>query len=574
MGKFISSLLRFLTTSIMPNPLTPELPALPPDHLYQLVAHGKINRKRNSTYQYEMLLHFVVKSARDGFHQPVGEVISSKASLLDTYDFVCGSLWDAAGHRISAGMYMLDEGKTKTYPLFSSRCHFRFGGKQAVACPLTKIIPASSLPKNPLHRLFLTTAADNWVLPRYAKGTVILISCFELLRVLYYETGPGLIEHYLRNQDLSVVCTALEAPTAANQHTGRIRLHKHGFTKRQQDILAELCFNPHYLRNVTAAHSNLTQALLRTPEGATPQLDFLMGRPLRLEANGFHFKVGKVSYFFVCGLWAQANPFSFHKLLVVPPPGRQPVAHKGNKEDKHTSKATQYQTEQNSGTPLDSRKPGSSRYRDATVRTHDKQGVDWPTAQLLPSKKEALGKGSTSTRIPQTPESLSYTPGGSDETRALVTQIEDAYHEPQLTSYFQDFVDWFRQRKDYQVELLQLHNEDGRYGPDISLLGKHDTRRIGVAQLRHANGYFYFCEFLSGGRAAFIHQRNAAKLDSSDFEGLFAQFKRHGLNWLQCKKNIAESDAQAGLTIHPRNRHNGGIATALVCDKTVRSMNI
>lgn len=566
----------------MPTPLTLNLPALSPDRLYQLVSHGKINRKRNSTYQYEMLLHFVEKSARDGFHQPVGETLSRKVSLPDTYDLVRGSLWDATGHRVSAGMHVTDEVTAKTHPIFPSRYHFLFGGRQAIARPLTTIIPTSSLLENSLHRLFLATAADNWVLTRYDKGTTILIPCFELLRVLYYEAGPELIGHYFRNQDLSVVCTALEAPTAANQYTGRIRVRQHGFTKRQQDILAELCFNPHYLRNVTAAHSNLTRALLREPQGATPQLDFLMGRPLYLEANGFHFKVGNARYFFVCGLWAQTNPFSFQKLLVVPPPGRHPVGRKEAGDGKPVRKAPLYQTRQEPDTPLNSLEPGSSRYRDATVRTHAKQGVAWPSSEIvLPKEELDAGTGATPARSPRVPDGLSYTPGGSDETRALATPLESTSHE--LSSYFQDFVDWFRQHTEYQVELLTLYNESGLYGVGISTLGQDDHRGIAVAELRHAKGYFYFLELLAGGRASFVHRHRPTQLMPSNFTTLFSNFKRFGLNWLTYKKyldskemilNASQEHRRAEeFVIHPRNRHNGGVATAILCEKAIRQMH-
>ncbi|QKG51840.1 hypothetical protein [Hymenobacter sp. BRD67] len=515
-----------------------------------------------------MLLHFVRKSARDGFHQPVGEVLSRKVNLFDTYDFVRGSLWDATGQRVSAGMHITDEATTKTHPVFPHRCHFLFGGKQAVARPLTTVIPASSLPENPLHRLFLTTAADNWVLLRRFEGLTILIPCFELLRVLYYEAGPELIEHYFHNQDLAVVCSALEAPTAANQKTGRIRLRKYGFTKRQQDILAELCFNPHSLRNVTAAHSNLKRALLREPQGATPQLDFFVGRPLRLEANGFHFTAGNASYFFVCGLWAQTNPFSFQKLFVTPPPGKQPVGDKEADGEEATRKSALYQAKQKPDTRLNSQEPGSSRYRDATVRTHDKQGVAWPPAENVPSEKERkAGTGTTLARIPRAPDSLSYTLGGNDETRALATPLEGDPH--QLSSYFHDFVDWFRQHAEYEVKLLTLHNESGEYGVGICTLSQDDHRGIAVAELRHTKGYFYFLELLAGGRAAFVHNPHLTQLVLSDFTSLFSSFKRFGLNWLTYKQHLTDErkpkDTPNGrkvlgdFVIQPRNRHNGAL---------------
>ena len=565
----------------MPTPLTLRLPSLPPDRLYQLVAHGKINRKRNSTYQYELLLHFVEKSARDGFHQPVSAVLSRKVSLADSYDFVCGSLWDAAGHRVSAGMHVVDEVTGKTHAVFPNRYRFLFGGRQSIARPLATIIPQAILPDAPLLRIFLTTAADNWVLTRQIGGTTLLIPCFELLRVLYYEAGPKLIEYYFRNQDLSAVCTALATPTAINQYTGHLRVRQRGFTKAQQCILAELCFNPPYLRSVTAAHSNLTRALLRQPEGATPQLDFLMGRSLHLEANGFHFQAGGTRYFFVCGLWAQANPFSFQQLQVDLLGGKQQSISKSPKDQlgEDTPRSVLFQTRQKPNTALDSREPGSNRYRDATVRTHDKQGVAWPSAEIVTPKNEwEAGIGVTPTRLPQAPDSLSYTPGGNDETRALATPLEGGTRE--LSSYFQDFVDWFRQQPDYQVKLLTLHNESGQYGVGISTLGQYDHRGIAVAELRHAKGYFYFLELLVGGRAAFVHKPRPTQLTLPDFTSLFGRFKRSSLNWLTYKQHLADEkktwntlngrEVIGAFVIYPRNRHNGGVATALLCEKSIR----
>lgn len=566
----------------MPTPLTLGLPPLPPDRLYQLVSHGKINRKHNSTYQYEVCLHFVEKSARDGFHQPVSEVLSRKVNLVDSYDFVRGSLWDAAGHRVSAGLHMIDEATARTHAVFPSRYRFLFGGRQSIARPLATIISPALLPEAPLPRLFLTTAADNWVLTRQVRGITILIPCFEILRVLYYEAGPKLIEYYLRNQNLSDVCTTLAIPTTANQYTGHIRIRRRGFYKAQQCILAELCFNPHYLRSVTAAHSNLSRALLRQPEGATPQLDFLMGRPLHLEANGFHFQTGGNRYFFVCGLWALNNPFSFQQLLADLPGSKQQTINKSisNQPDKSGSNPTLFQTRQKPDTPLNSYEPASSRYQDATVRTHAKQGVTWPPVQSPAEKNVQVSDSGISRRILQTPEGLSHTPGGSDETLALVTQIDDLSREHQLTSYFQDFVDWFRQQNAYQVELLQLHNANGRFGHHISLLGKHSNEAIAIAQLQRAGHYFYFFELIAGGRAAFVHKRNSTQLTPPDFEELFSSFSQLGLNWLTYKKHLVgkekerdaprEVETKKEFVIYPRNRHNGGVATALLCEKSIR----
>jgi hypothetical protein len=492
----------------MPTPLTLYLPALPPDRLYQLVAHGKINRKRNSTNQYEMSLYFVEKSARDGFRHPVGGPQITKVSMADSHAFLLGSLWDPDGNRVSTGQYVINTVTNKTHRIFSSLYSFWLGGHQSVARRLDSLITPSNLASiSPLARLFLTAAADSWVLTRQVGGRTILVPCFELLRLLFYEAGPGLLAHYFSREPLDAICAAINAPEAANQYTGHVRIKRRGLSDDQQCILAEQCFNPHALRTITAAHSNLAQALLRTPEGAYPQADFFLGRPIHFRANGFHFQVDQQRYFFVCSLWPITDPFSFRQLLVDAPGSKQRLAKAaGNKVDGSDSQSTLLQARQRPDTPLDSREPGSGRYRNATVRPHTKQGIAWPRVKSSTKNSIEAGENASSRRIARTPDSLSHMPGGNDETRALVTLIEDAAHENQLTSYFQNVIDWFHQHGTYQIELLKLHNADGHRGQSVSLLGEHDSRAIAVAQLRRGNKYFYFCELLAGGRAALLYK--------------------------------------------------------------------
>lgn len=558
----------------MPTPLTLHLPALPADRLYQLVAHGKINRKRNSTNQYEMSLHFVEKSARDGFRQPVGELLSTKVSMADSHAFLLGSLWDSDGNRVSTGQYVVNAVTNKTHHLFSSLYSFWLGGHQSVARRLNLLFTPSKLASiSPLARLFLTAAADSWVITRQVGGRTILVPCFELLRVFFYEAGPGLLAHYFSREPLDAICTAITTPATANQYTGHVRIKRRGLSDDQQCILAEQCFNPHVLRTITAAHSNLAQALLRTSEGAYPQADFYLGRPIYIQANGFHFQVSQQHYFFICSLWPVTDPFSFRQLLVDAPGSKQRLAKAaGNQADEPGSQSTLLQTRQRPITPLNSQEPGSGRYRDATTRPHAKQGIAWP--RVKPSTKNSIeaGENAFSRRIPRTPDSLSHTPGGNDETRALVTHLADATREHQLTTYFQDFVDWFQQQPAYQVKLLQLYNDEGLYGPGISLLSLHDDRAIAIAELQHRKGFFYFCELVSGGRAALVYQNGYTPLTPDNFNSLFATYKTQHFDWLKCKKQAIGGKVADYYVVHPRNHHTGGVATALRCHKLITSL--
>ena len=195
---------------------------------------------------------------------------------------------------------------------------------------------------------------------------------------------------------------------------------------------------------------------------------------------------------------------------------------------------------------------------------------------MKPSTKKTseTGESASSRRIPRTPDSLSHTPGGSDETKALVTQLADAPHEHQLTTYFQDFVDWFRQQPAYHVELLQLYNDAGLHGSGISLLGPHDERAIAIVELHHRKGFFYFCELASGGRAALVYQDAYAQFTPDDFTSLFVAYKTHQLDWLKCKKQSLGGKVADRYTVYPRNHHTGGVATALRCHKLIAGLSL
>jgi hypothetical protein len=523
-----------------------------------------------------MCLRFVEKSARDSFRQPIGEPQSRKVSMADSHAFLLGSMWDSDGNRVSTGQYITDKGTNKTHHLFSSLYSFWLGGHQSIARRLDSLLSLDQLANtSPLARLFLSAAAESWVLTRQLGGRTILVPCFELLRVLFYEAGPGLLAHYFSREPLDAICTAITAPEAANQRTGHVRIKRRGLSNDQQCILAEQCFNSHASRTITAAHSNLAQALLRTPEGAYLQADFFLGRPIHLQANGFHFQVGQHRYFFACSLWPVTDPFSFRQLLVDAPGSKQRLAKAvGNQADESSSQSTLLQTRQRPTTPLDSQEPGSGRYRDATVRPHAKQGIAWPKVKPSTKKTSEAGESTSSRRVSRTPDSLSHTPGGNDETKALVTQFADTPHEHHLTTYFQDFVDWFQQQPTYQVGLLQLHNAESLHGPGISLLGRRDERAIAIAELQYRKGYFYFCELVSGGRAALIHQDSYARLTPSDFTSLFAMYKEHQLDWMKCKKQAPGGKVADHYIVHPRNHHTGGVATALRCHKLIYGLII
>jgi hypothetical protein len=366
----------------MATPIKLRLPLLPSGHLYQLVDLGQINRKRNSTHQYELFLHFIEKSGEDGFQKPIGVLRSCKISMADSYEFIRGSLWDSNGNRVSAGTHVTDESIDKTHRIFPARYSFLLGGRQSIAQRLGTILsPALVTANAPLARLFLAAASENWVIPRQVGGTTILLPCFELLRVLYYEAGLGLLAHYFSRRALSDICIALAAPVAANHYTGHIRVRRKAFTEAQQCIMAELCFNIDYLHTITAVHSNLALALLRNPEGAYPQADFYMHRPVRFQANGFHFQAGHKRYFFVCGLWPLSNPFSFQDLIVDLPAGQQQTVRRkrpGQTTDEPGPGALLFQASTRANPLLDSQEPGSSRYREATVELHARQGIPWP----------------------------------------------------------------------------------------------------------------------------------------------------------------------------------------------------
>ncbi|WP_151087869.1 hypothetical protein [Hymenobacter baengnokdamensis] len=494
--------------------------------------------------------------------------------MADSHAFLLGSLWDSVGNRVSDGQYVTDTETGRTHHLFSSLYSFWLGGHQSVARRLNSLLtPAELTSTSPLVRLFLTAASDSWVLTRQTGGRTILIPCFELLRVLFYEAGPGLLKHYFSRESLDTICTVVATPAATNQYMGHVSIRRRGLSTDQQCILAEQCFNHQALRAITAAHSNLAQALLRTPEGAYPQADFYLGRPIHLQANGFHFQVGQQRYFFVCSIWSLTNPFSFHQLLVDAPGSKSRLTKPaGDQANEPESQSTLLQTRQRPTTPLDSQELGNGRYRDATVRPHAKKGIAWPQVKPSIEKTIEASESAFSRRIPRTPDSLSHMPGGSDETKALVTQFADAPCEYQLTTYFQDFVDWFRQQPAYRVELLQLYNDEGLHGLGISLLSLHDDRAIAIAELQHRKGFFYFCELVSGGRAALIYQDGYAPLTPGDFNSLFATYKAQQFDWLKCKKQALGGKVAGRYVVHPRNHHTGGVATALRCHKLITGL--
>ncbi|MGI4821968.1 MAG: hypothetical protein ACRYFV_12230 [Janthinobacterium lividum] len=219
----------------------------------------------------------------------------------------------------------------------------------------------------------------------------------------------------------------------------------------------------------------------------------------------------------------------------------------GKQADEPESQSTLLQAKQRPTTPLDSQEPGSGRYRDATVRLHAKQGIAWPQVRLSTKKTIETDESASPRRSARLPDSLSHTPGGNDETKALVTRLVEAVREHQLTTYFQDFVDWFRQQPAYQLKLLQLYNQEGLHGPGISLLGPHDERAIAIAELQHRKGFFYFCELVSVGRAALVYQDDYAPLTPDNFSSLLATYKARQFDWLRCKKQAPEGKKAGNL---------------------------
>lgn len=580
----------------MRNKATPRrlrLPAIPAGHLYQLIHHGKINTRREDTDQYELELHFVEKGPGDGFRKPLGQVRACKINLADSYEFILGSLWEVSGekspreaNRVSAGLYLADKNRRWPHRILPDTYSFLSATERYSAQQLNSLLPPALIANTPaLRASFLSSIPDTWVITHRLKHKTIIIPCFELLRVLYYEAGRATIDLFWSKQPLAATCSVIAAPTAANGRTGHVSIRRGMFSEAQQCILAELCLNAKYLHTVTETHSDLTLALRDHPAGAYPRVDLHLGHRVRFQANGFHFKVGEENYFLACGLWPLSNPFSFEHLVVDLPTGQRAAA-----AERQATQASLLEearrgllradTRQNPA--LDSLEPAGRRYGEATVLLHPRSGIGWPHVAYTPGKQSKRDSRSPSFPGSQTLEGLSYTEGGDDETRGLVSGTEVLDGERQLTPYFQEFISWFRQRGDYRIELLTLYNEDGRHGASISTLGPGDGRGIAVAELRHAKGHFYFLELLTGGRAAFLHKRRPTLLTQADFVDLFDKFRESGLNWLTYKKSLAEEEEERDVprkrelteefVISPRNHHNGGIATALLCEKYIRQL--
>lgn len=76
-----------------------------------------------------------------------------------------------------------------------------------------------------------------------------------------------------------------------------------------------------------------------------------------------------------------------------------------------------------------------------------------------------------------------------------------------------------------------------------------------------------------------MHKRNPTRLTQLDFENLFSDFNQSGLNWLTYKKYLSDKkktwavphkkELSKEFVVYPRNHHNGGVATALICEKAV-----
>lgn len=567
----------------MPTPLKLSLPILPDGHLYQLIHQAEIRRSPlASTLQYQILLYFIEKSPKESFRKSHGAAIPHWIEIGDSYDCVRGSLWTDRGKPVSDGRKYRDEVTKEKFTLLNSICTFQIGAEPLVAVKLGDLFPEEIVKLNS----FLDTVPDTRVLVKKIAGKTIIIPCFEILRVFYYQAGDALTNHFFSNEPLFAICHAVVAPSQDNNFTAHIELYDNRFSERQSAVLGEMSLNPAYRRAVEAAHSRLSELINSAPgnDETYPHIDFHVGRDFEVKANGFGFEVDSVPYFFVCRLWPIQSPFCFEALVVdlTDDPRLGPVS------DEHFTESTdgvsggvRFRADMSNEPPLDSGPPGSSRYQGASIDAGERSGAVWPGVSLRRKKTATPHQPTSQTYVTQTPESLSQTGGGSDEKIAKTSKSKPTKErEITCTEYFREIIAQFQGEEKFEVKLLTVNNDDAEHGQNLSILAEENTQCIHIASIKCPEGYFYFFQLLRRGRAVFVHKMNPTMMTDEEVKDLLKLFIAENLNWSLAKKKHNEQakeqptlqNDQDRLILYPRNYSNGTLACAELCKDVINNM--
>lgn len=585
------------------------LPPLPAGQLYQLAYVDLCRLAPQSTFQKQVAAFFRIKCQTDKYTAPIGEPIIRWVHLAESSVLVTSSLWDSQDGKstmVSDGLsypYTANE-EQKEIPVWAMRKTFSLGGLPNKAQQIKDVFPNAADFKSS----FLQSRGDSWIAVHHQDNQTYIIPCFELLRAFYYIGTPHLIEFFFSLTSLSTLCRLVEAPTAQNGQKAEILVVADGFSPHQLCILAELCLNSAYRETVERTHNRFFPVALRKRSGAAIKVDFQLNRDVEMEVTGFAFTYEERPFFWVCGIRKHAPYWSFEQLgYLAGSDHRLGPIHSGP-EPSISPVPVKEVLQPASGGPapvLDSGQAGDSRSQvsaelDLALHTH------LPPVTALPKQAQGQRQPTQHRYFSEIPAYLTTEGGGKDLRKQRLTRLGLQQQLP-LPEFFEAVIAHLSEVKDFLLTTLQLNNEDGEYGDDLSIfpiwqknappnywqLG--EPRRMAIAHIQYGGGHFYFFQLLDGGRAALVYYKNARQLADYDLNTLLRYLAETRLNWqavsaaYQKETNFENKDSETeaaararkfknvmgpGLLISPRNHNTEqgkSPSAAALCEKQIRS---
>ena len=534
-----------------------KLPTLAAEHYYQLIFIGKRWLPTADHVAGQVTLYFHLKKLSDNFQQPVGRWISRRINLAETLALIVGSLWDDAGQMVSDGRFLLisdtQSGEAREVSVFSELRSFTLGPAPPRLAQLSELLDISRLKSK-----FLRQQGSSWALTHTVANVTYIIPCAEILRSFYYVDGVRLVDFFSARVPLHQVCRLITPPGASNDFTVHIAVVTDGFTPHQLCVLAELCLNKPFLRAAIQAHSLLVSQVFDAPRTAVNlALAFASERAVRITANGFSFTHQQTTYFWVCAIQHHEGLWGFHSLTCEWDTDHRSAA---VPEDHAVTSSTGSVTINVSPSPtvplvLNSDQAG------------DQQGPDLelalPLLTVLPDvviapKLNQEGRSLTqkyfSVDIPTFLTQRSGKGPGGVKPRTIRTATPPI----DLPDFFRQVLQQIvSQDNRWVLRVIELNNRKGSWGHQIAVFPywwkdalpafttNGEPRRLGIAEFRYGNRYFYFLQLLEHKRAAMLYRQDLQGLSDNQLNQVLKHYAQANLDWV---KLAAAEKPQSGKT--------------------------
>ncbi|TGD76913.1 hypothetical protein [Hymenobacter wooponensis] len=280
-----------------------ELPALPLNGAYHLLAVGSVRQQLPDLSGYRAQLYLQARESPDAYSTELGPIVHVEANMSYASAWQAGTVWKASGYQVADTASSYPE--HRIVDLGYSAPRLVLADEELADNELTKELPIAVRP-------FV------WLAIWEHAGSQLLIPSFELLRSLYYCGGPWLTAFFFARIPLEHLGRLIAGPSASNSFGVHMCVAAQSLSPSEAQIVAALLSDPAYAAIIHHSHLSLALQWMHGNDNALFNANVVLGRRAILRAQGKSFVRAKHSAFWVATLYKTAQCFPFRHILFHP----------------------------------------------------------------------------------------------------------------------------------------------------------------------------------------------------------------------------------------------------------------